>query len=86
MSIGEARGLIDDLDRGIQERNSKIVAAAAHQLKGLASTMTIEEMNNISMHIEGDARQENWDGIVGRQDALKKAFTEFEQYVGIINF
>lgn len=85
MSVGEARGLIEDLDRGIQERDSKIVGAAAHQLKGLASTMFIHDLSTISLSIEGDMRQENWDSIIGRQAQLKQAFIEFEQYVDTIN-
>jgi HPt (histidine-containing phosphotransfer) domain-containing protein len=85
MSVGEARGLVDDVERGIQDKNLKVVAAAAHQLKGLAVTMTIHDLHNISMQIEGDAHAENWDNITGKQNQLRRAFNEFEAYVGTIN-
>jgi HPt (histidine-containing phosphotransfer) domain-containing protein len=84
MSLDEARGLIADLDKGISERNSKVVAAAAHQLKGLALTMTIHSLNTISLAIEGEAHREDWERVAGKQVELKQAFNEFEQYVGSI--
>lgn len=85
MSLTEARGLIDDLDKGIHDRNGKVVAAAAHQLKGLALTMTIHSLNTLSQAIEQETQRENWEGVAGKQVELKQAFSVFEQYVESIN-
>lgn len=85
MSVSEARELVGDVERGIQEKSSKVVVAAAHQLKGLAVTMTIHSLHRVSMQIEGDAHAENWDNVVGRQNQLKQAFSEFEAYVETLN-
>jgi HPt (histidine-containing phosphotransfer) domain-containing protein len=75
MSVDEARGLMEQIGEGAKEKDSKIVMAAAHQLKGLASTMTINELARLSFELETSARQEGWDTI---PDVIEKLHTELE--------
>jgi HPt (histidine-containing phosphotransfer) domain-containing protein len=81
MSVDEARGLLDQLDDGIKGKDSKSVAAAAHQLKGLASTMTIEQMATLSFDVENQAKQEQWDAVADTACNLKSLFQSFENFV-----
>ena len=81
MSVDEARGLIAEIGRGISERNSRMVMEAAHQLKGLASTMTINDLANMSLQLETAARQNKWDGVSEMKAGLEK---EFEHVAGYI--
>lgn len=84
MSVDEARGLLDQINQGIKERDSKIVMAAAHQLKGLASTMTINELAKLSFELESSARQEAWDSIPTTSDKLENEFEHVAQYVSAV--
>ncbi len=81
MSVDESRGLLDQMIEGTRDRDSKTIMAAAHQLKGLASTMTINELAKLSFELESSARQEQWDSI---QDTLTRLESEYQrtaQYV-----
>lgn len=81
MSVDEARGLLDQINSAIQDRDSKIVLAAAHQLKGLASTMTINELARLSFELESSAKQDSWETISGTKDRLESEFTHVAEYV-----
>jgi HPt (histidine-containing phosphotransfer) domain-containing protein len=84
MSVDEARGLLVQIDEGISERDSKIVMAAAHQLKGLASTMTINELARLSLELETTARQEDWTTISQLKDKLAHEFDSVANYISSV--
>jgi HPt (histidine-containing phosphotransfer) domain-containing protein len=81
MSVDEARGLLDQIARGIEERDTKSVMAAAHQLKGLASTMTINNLAKLSFELETSARQEQWDDIPSTTSRLETEYRQLADYV-----
>lgn len=81
MSVDEARGLIDQIKEATGDRNSKVVMAAAHQLKGLASTMTINELAKLSFELEASARQEQWDSIPNVIQSLEHEFELVRKYI-----
>lgn len=81
MSVDEARGLLDQIARGIKERDTKAVMAAAHQLKGLASTMTIDKLAKLSFELETSARQEQWDRIPETTSLLEHEYQYVANYV-----
>lgn len=76
MSVDESRGLLDQMIAGSKERDSKLVLAAAHQLKGLASTMTINELAKLSLELESSARNEQWESI---GETLKRLESEYQR-------
>jgi HPt (histidine-containing phosphotransfer) domain-containing protein len=84
MSVDEARGLLVQIQDGIAERDSKSVMAAAHQLKGLASTMTINELARLSTELEAAARQESWDSIPETKEKLEIEFAQVAKYVSSV--
>lgn len=81
MSVDEARGLLDQIARGIQERDTKTVLAAAHQLKGLASTMTIDRLAKLSFELETSARHEQWESIPETTSKLESEYIQVANYV-----
>jgi HPt (histidine-containing phosphotransfer) domain-containing protein len=81
MSVDEARGLLDQIARGIEQRDTKSVMAAAHQLKGLASTMTINNLAKLSFELETSARQEQWDDIPATTSRLETEYRQLADYV-----
>ncbi len=81
MSVDESRGLLDQMIEGTRDRDSKIVMAAAHQLKGLASTMTINELAKLSFELESSARQEQWESIPDTLTRLESEYQRTAKYV-----
>lgn len=81
MSVDEARGLLTQIKDAISEKDSKSIMAAAHQLKGLASTMTINELARLSFELEAAARQENWDSIPQTEQQLQTEFDQVSDYI-----
>lgn len=81
MSVKEARDLLCQIDTAITERDGRAVMAAAHQLKGLASTMTINDLAQISLELETSARQEQWDTVGGIQERLQAEFRVVADYI-----
>jgi HPt (histidine-containing phosphotransfer) domain-containing protein len=81
MSVKEARDLVGQITDAVGTRDSKAITAAAHQLKGLASTMTIGDLATVSYEIEQAARQEQWDAIKEKQKSLQKIFDDIDQFV-----
>ena len=81
MSVDEARGLLDQIERAVQERDTKALMAAAHQLKGLASTMTINHLAKLSFELEASARQEMWDSVPETTKRLETEYQHVAQYV-----
>jgi HPt (histidine-containing phosphotransfer) domain-containing protein len=81
MSVDEARGLLDQIDRAVQDRDTKALLAAAHQLKGLASTMTINNLAKLSFELESSARQEQWDDVPETAQRLETEYRQVAQYV-----
>lgn len=84
MSVDEARGLLEQINHGVEQRDSKVVMAAAHQLKGLASTMTINELAKLSFELESSARQEAWESIPDTTVRLANEFEHVAQYVSSV--
>jgi HPt (histidine-containing phosphotransfer) domain-containing protein len=81
MSVDEARGLLDQIGRAVQEHDSKSLLAAAHQLKGLASTMTIDRLAKLSFELESSARQEQWEHIPDTATRLETEYKTVADYV-----
>lgn len=84
MSVNEAGELLNQIHDGLTLHDSKIVMAAAHQLKGLASTMTINELARISMELEKAAKQEQWDSLSNLEIKLKEEFEAVAKYVSVV--
>ncbi len=81
MSLDEARGLLKDVDEGIVAGESKAVMAAAHQLKGLAATMTIHGMAQLCATLEKEASRYEWDEARKTRAALDQSFACVEKYI-----
>ena len=84
MSVNEVRGLIDEISTGIQDSDSRSLVAAAHQLKGLAATMTFNEMARLSLELETAARQEDWPSIPKTAKTLSSEFDDLATYIASI--
>jgi HPt (histidine-containing phosphotransfer) domain-containing protein len=81
MSVDECRGLLEKIRTGISGKDSSVVLAAAHQMKGLASTMTINTLAEASLELETAARQERWNDIPLAEERLQEEFKQVESYI-----
>jgi HPt (histidine-containing phosphotransfer) domain-containing protein len=84
MSVDEGIGLLQQIRGGIETRDSKNVMAGAHQLKGLASTMTINGLAKVSLELETAARQEDWPAMPALEDRLKSEFEAVARYIATL--
>jgi HPt (histidine-containing phosphotransfer) domain-containing protein len=57
---------------------------AAHQLKGLAATMTINELASISLKIETSARSEQWNQLPELRRILGDEFEQVAAYIASV--
>jgi HPt (histidine-containing phosphotransfer) domain-containing protein len=76
MTLDESVGLLKDIAKGEANHDANLVMASAHQMKGLALTMTMTKLSAVSLELETAARQENWPVI---PDARVRLEAEFER-------
>jgi HPt (histidine-containing phosphotransfer) domain-containing protein len=81
MSVKEARELLAIIWTGIPQCQEREVADAAHQLKGLSLTMTMADMSDLSLELEKNARQGNWEEAAALHARLVTCFAALESYV-----
>ena len=81
MCVKEARDLMAQLVADLDKHDSKSLSANAHQLKGLAATMTLDELARLSKDLELAASQEDWAVIGELQCQLNDKFEGFCAYV-----
>jgi HPt (histidine-containing phosphotransfer) domain-containing protein len=85
MSVTEAKQLMHQIEEALGSKDKITALAQAHQLKGLAGTMTIDEMGKLSKQMEDELKQDNWESAEQTKLLLKNAFVEVEQYINSIN-
>lgn len=83
LSLGEARTLIDQLEKGIPAKDARTVSADAHQLKGMAATMTIDRMAELSKKLEFAAKDDVWDDSPQLLADISKCFQELQDYLKV---
>ncbi|MBX9568517.1 MAG: Hpt domain-containing protein [Candidatus Obscuribacterales bacterium] len=81
LSLGEARTLISSLEIAVPAKNQQAVSADAHQLKGMAATMTIDRLAELSKELEFAAKDNIWDDSPRILSDISKTFIELEQYL-----
>ena len=68
--------LLTKLEDGIAQRDTKLVYALAHELKGSCGNIGIERMANITSHLESAAAELDWTLVTDSFAALQDAFDE----------
>ena len=68
--------LLTKLEDGIAQRDTKLVYALAHELKGSCGNIGIERMANITSHLESAAAELDWTLVTDSFAALHAAFDE----------
>lgn len=81
MSIKEGNTLIGQLRTSVPARRSGSVAADAHQLKGMAATMTMESVRDLSYQLEQCAKSDTWDSSEELLQKLILSFAELEKLI-----
>lgn len=81
MTLDESTGLLKDIAKGETDRDANLVMASAHQLKGLALTMTMNRLSAVSLELEQAARQENWPVIPDARGRLQVEFDHVAKHV-----
>ncbi len=81
MSLGEARGLVNELKAKIPARNSSAVSADAHQLKGMAATMTMNRLAELAHKLEISSKSQNWDECDTLIVSVDACFGELEVFL-----
>lgn len=78
MSLSEARTLIDSLKKSVPQMDAAAVGADAHQLKGMAATMTMVRLSELSYKLEQCAKTKIWDGAGEILQGLESCFAEIQ--------
>lgn len=81
LSLSEARTLIAKLQTAVPAKDSQSVIADAHQLKGMAATMTIDRMAELSKKLEHAAKDNTWNDSPQILSEIQSCFQELEQYL-----
>lgn len=76
MSLGEARSLIDSLKKSIPEMDFAQVGADAHQLKGMAATMTMMRLSELSYKLEQCAKNKSCEGAEQLLESMESCYQE----------
>jgi HPt (histidine-containing phosphotransfer) domain-containing protein len=81
MSLGEADKLVESLSENIPAKDIDGVTRDAHQLKGMASTMTLNRIFELSRDLEKAARSYEWDETVALLESIKEALLDLQEYL-----
>ncbi len=81
MSMGEAGKLVESLSENIPRKDIDGVTRDAHQLKGMASTMTLTKIFELSRDLEKAARVYDWDETMSLLQGIKGCLVELEEYL-----
>ncbi|MBX9724756.1 MAG: Hpt domain-containing protein, partial [Candidatus Obscuribacterales bacterium] len=81
MSLGEARGLVNELKAKIPARNSGAVSADAHQLKGMAATMTMNRLAELAHKLELCSKSQSWEECDTLLLSVDTCFAELEAFL-----
>jgi two-component system sensor histidine kinase/response regulator len=79
--LNSTKSLLDDLERAINERNSKTVGFFAHELKGACSSLGADEMAFLSKELEDAALKESWSAAQEFNQKVKHCFEDVEIFV-----
>lgn len=81
LSMDEAGKLVDNLGRNIPLKDTDEVTRDAHQLKGMASTMTLVQIFEFSRELERLAKDGHWVETDNMLTEIKRCLTELEEYL-----
>ena len=81
MALKEGRSLIDSLKVAVPNRNASVVAADAHQLKGMSATMTMNPVSELAYKLEMAGKSESWEGTDEVLQKVEAMFKELEDYL-----
>lgn len=78
MSLDECSHLLRDLDSGIEAEQSKRTKDDAHQLKGLAATMTMAGIAELALELENCAKEGRWQDARNTYTGLRTLYDSVE--------
>lgn len=81
MSVVESDKLLEKIDAGITNCDAQAVSHDAHQLKGLASTMTMRAVYALARQLESKVKEGDWRDTPELFALLKQAIAELKHYV-----
>lgn len=81
LSVDEATKLVDSLGRNIPQRDIDEVTRDAHQLKGMASTMTLSQIFEYSRDLEKAARDGKWDQTNNLLGEIRRCLAELQEFL-----
>lgn len=81
MSLGEADKLVEALSKNIPLKDVDAVTRDAHQLKGMASTMTLTKIFEFSRDLEKAARSYDWDQTISLLESIKDSLADLEAFL-----
>jgi len=71
---------LDKIDQALEQKQAKILAEAAHTLKGVARNLSLIKLGEVSQKIEEAAKGEAWNSVQSWVDALHLAHDEYQAY------
>lgn len=81
MSLGEAEKLVESLSQKIPQKDVDAVTRDAHQLKGMASTMTLTRIFEFSRDLEKAAKNQDWDNTAQLLSSIKECLADLEAFL-----
>ena len=81
MSVMEAKKLVEQLAKSVPEHNRDAVSNDAHQLKGMAATMTLNHIAELSKQLEQCAKKDIWDDSNQILSVIRMHLEDLEQFL-----
>ena len=81
MSMDEAGKLLESLARNIAVKDSAEVTRDAHQLKGMAATMTLTQIFELSRKLEKAAHDGQWEQTSTLLSEIQTAVHDLQAYL-----
>jgi HPt (histidine-containing phosphotransfer) domain-containing protein len=68
-----------DLKEALEAKNSQLVHAKAHSIKGASGNLSLDDMYNLAKEIDDRARENSLEGLEEMVQALEKKFNCLEK-------
>ena len=66
------------IEQGLEEKNAEKISGAAHSIKGAASSLGIQGLNDVAFLVENDSRDGGLEAAVDNIDNLKGLLTQLK--------
>ncbi len=66
------------IEQGLEEKNAEKISGAAHSIKGAASSLGIQGLNDVALLVEEDSRDGGFEVAANNIDNLQELLTQLK--------